>query len=122
MEIRVLAKHGLGVREIAREVGVSRNTVRRYLREPEAGRYRGRPPQPGKLAAFEGYVVARVASAVPEQLTASVLLRELRERGYVGGYTILKDFLQRLRPVLVPEPVVRFETAPGEQMQVDWAS
>ena len=42
--------------------------VRRYLREPEAGRYRGRPPQPGKLAAFEGYVVARVASAVPEQL------------------------------------------------------
>jgi transposase len=67
-------------------------------------------------------VVARVASAVPEQLAASVLLRELRERGYVGGYTILKDFLQRLRPVLAPEPVVRFETAPGEQMQVDWAS
>ena len=100
LEIRVLAKHGLGVREIAREVGVSRNTVRRYLREPEAGRYRGRPPQPGKLAAFEGYVVARVASAVPEQLAASVLLRELRERGYAGGYTILKDFLQRLRPVL----------------------
>ena len=95
LEIRVLAKHGLGVREIAREVGVSRNTVRRYLREPEAGRYRGRPLQPGKLAAFEGYVVARVASAVPEQLTASVLLRELRERGYAGGYTILKDFLQR---------------------------
>ena len=122
LEIRVLAKHGLGVREIAREVGVSRNTVRRYLREPEAGRYRGRPPQPGKLAAFEGYVVARIASAVPEQLAASVLLRELRERGYAGGYTILKDFLQRLRPVVAPEPVVRFETAPGEQMQVDWAS
>jgi transposase len=51
-----------------------------------------------------------------------VLLRELRERGYVGGYTVLKDFLQRLRPVVMPEPVVRFETAPSEQMQVDWAS
>jgi transposase len=88
----------------------------------DPGRYWGRPPQPGKLAAFEGYVVARVASAVPEQLAASVLLRELRERGYAGGYTILKDFLQRLRPVLAPEPMVRFETAPGEQMQVDWAS
>jgi len=43
MEIRVLAKHGKGVREIARELGLSRNTVRRYLREPEAARYRSRP-------------------------------------------------------------------------------
>ena len=38
MEIRVLAKHGKGVREIARELGLSRNTVRRYLREPDAVR------------------------------------------------------------------------------------
>ena len=38
MEIRVLAKHGKGVREITREVGVSRNTVRRYLRDPDAVR------------------------------------------------------------------------------------
>ena len=41
MEIRVLAEHGKGVREIAREVGVSRNTVRRYLRDGEAERERG---------------------------------------------------------------------------------
>uniref|UniRef100_UPI0035654A26 helix-turn-helix domain-containing protein n=1 Tax=Falsiroseomonas sp. TaxID=2870721 RepID=UPI0035654A26 len=47
LEIRVLTKHGKGVREIAREVGVSRNTVRRYLRDPEAARYRARPPRPG---------------------------------------------------------------------------
>jgi transposase len=37
LEIRVLAKHGKGVREIARELALSRNTVRRYLRQPEAG-------------------------------------------------------------------------------------
>jgi len=55
MEIRVLSKHGKGVREIAREVGVSRNTVRRYLRVPDAARYRERPRQPGKLSAFEDY-------------------------------------------------------------------
>ena len=46
LEIRVLGKHGKGVREIAREMGVSRNTVRRYLRDPEAARYRQRPPRP----------------------------------------------------------------------------
>lgn len=121
LEIRVLARHGKGLREIAREVGVSRNTVRRYLRDPAAARYRSRPLQPGKLTAFEGYVAARVAAAAPDRLPAVVVLRELRERGYAGGYTILKDHLARLRPALVPEPVVRFETAPGEQMQVDWA-
>ena len=122
LEIRVLAKHGLGVREIAREVGVSRNTVRRYLREPEAVHYRGRPPRPGKLSAFADYIVARLASAMPERLAASVLLRELRERGYAGGYTILKDFVAALQPVAAADPVVRFETAAGEQMQADWAT
>ena len=50
LEIRILAKHGKGVREIAREVGVSRNTVRRYLRAPDAVRYRQRPVRQGKLA------------------------------------------------------------------------
>lgn len=122
LEIRVLARHGKGVREIAREVGVSRNTVRRYLRDPGAGRYRARPPRPGKLAAFEAHIAARVAAAAPERLAATVLLRELREHGYTGGYTTLKDHLARLRPVTAPDPVVRFETAPGEQMQVDWAT
>jgi transposase len=38
MEIRGLVRHGKGVREIAREVGVSRNTVRRFLRDPAAAR------------------------------------------------------------------------------------
>ncbi len=122
LEIRVLAKQGAGVREIAREVGVSRNTVRRYLRDPEASRYRRPPPRAGKLARFEAYIASRVAQAAPDRLEATVLLRELRERGYGGGYTILKEHLFALRPVVAPEPVVRFETAPGAQMQVDWAT
>ena len=122
LEIRVLAKHGMGVREIAREAGVSRNTVRRYLRDPGAARYRARPPRPGKLAPFEGYIASRVASAAPERLEAAALLRELRERGYAGGYSILKEHVARLRPAPPPEPAVRFETAPGAQMQVDWAT
>ena len=66
VEIRVLAKHGKGVREIAREVGVSRNTVRRYLRDPEAARYRPRPPRPGKLEPFESFIAERAASAAPK--------------------------------------------------------
>jgi hypothetical protein len=50
-----------------------------------------------------------------------VLLRELRERGYTGGYTMLKALVAALKPKKAAAPIVRFETEPGEQMQVDWA-
>jgi transposase len=39
LEIRVLHRHGKGIREIGRETGTSRNTVRRYLRDESAARY-----------------------------------------------------------------------------------
>ncbi len=51
---------------------------------------------------------------------ASVLLRELRERNYSGGYTILKDWLQPQRRATRTVAVRRFETSPGKQAQVDW--
>jgi transposase len=49
------------------------------------------------------------------------LLAECRAAGYTGGITQLRDFVARARPQSVPEPVVRFETAPGHQAQVDFA-
>ena len=121
LEIRVLHRHGKSIREIAREMGVSRNTVRRYLRDDEAERYRSRPLRPTKLDPFKGYVIERLRAAAPERIPASVLLMELRERGYAGGYTMLKVFVASLKPPEATEPVIRFETGPGEQMQVDWA-
>jgi len=53
---KLLAKRGKGLRAIAREVGVSRNTVRRYLRDGDAERCRPRPRRSGKLAAFDEYI------------------------------------------------------------------
>lgn len=121
LEMRVLHRHGKSIREIAREMGVSRNTVRRYLRDEEAERYKPRLARPTKLDPFKDYLVERLAAAVPERIPGSVLLIELRERGCGGGYTMLKLFLAALRPKEMVEPVIRFETEPGEQMQVDWA-
>ena len=101
---------------------MTRNTVRRYLRDEAAARYKPRPPRSTKLDPFKAYVGERLGSAAPEWIPASVLLMELRERGYCGGYTMLKLFVASLRPQQVVEPVIRFETGPGEQMQVDWAA
>lgn len=90
IEIRALAKHGKGVREIAREVGVSRNTVRRYLRDAEASRYKERPARPAKIDPFKDYIRERLAAAAPDLIPAKVLFDKIRDRGYSGGYTMVK--------------------------------
>ncbi len=54
-------------------------------------------------------------------LTGSRLHREIRELGYCGGYTMVKDFLREVRPSVPAGFEVRFETPPGRQAQVDFA-
>ena len=126
MEVQLLKKHGFSLRAIAREVGCAVNTVRRQLRIGEQGARASRPERvariarPRKLAAFEGYLRGRQAAAAPLWIPATVLFREIVERGYEGGQSQLRAFMRSLKPRPAVEALVRFETAPGEQMQVDW--
>ncbi|WP_050382180.1 IS21 family transposase [Bradyrhizobium pachyrhizi] len=119
VEIRVLARRGSGVREIARQLGCSRNTVRRYLRDQKAGRYGPRGPPSTKLEGYKDYLLERVDQARPRWIPATVLLREIRELGYTGKISQLKAWLMPLKKG-EPEAVVRFETLPGKQMQADF--
>ena len=120
MELEVLRKHGAGIRELARTTGRSRNTVRRYLRKGEAAAVRKPAPKRAeKLDPFKDYVIERMTAAAPDRIPATVLFREIRERGYAGGETRVKQFVRGLVPVAA-EPVVRFETEPGHQMQAGW--
>ena len=121
VEIRVLSRQGKSIREIARMLKVSRNTVRRYLRGEGLPRYE-REARPSKLDHYKQYIAERVKAAAPEWIPATVLLRELRALGYPGGMSILKDHLATLKPVAKPEPLIRFETEPGRQMQADFAT
>ena len=50
------------------------------------------------------------------------IFREIKLRGYEGGETRVKLFVRGLTPSPLVEPVVRFETKPGRQMQADWAT
>ena len=121
MDIRVLWRQGLSIHEIVRRTGKSRNTVRRYIRsETTEPVYGPRPLKPSLLDPFKVYLTERVESAHPVRLPATVLMREIQERGYYGQLTTLRDYLRTLQPEPADDPVVRFETKPGEQMQVDW--
>lgn len=123
MEIRILQKQGMSIRGIARHLGVSRATVRKYLREPEREpAYRARSRGPSKLDEHKDFLRQRVAHAAPHRLPATVLLREIQERGYEGGITILREFLASERPSVPAPAIKRFETEPGYQAQIDWTS
>src|SRR5215217_7242695 len=115
-----LHRQGLSVSAIARRTGLDRKTVRRYVeRGLEPPVYGPRQPRGTLLDPFSRYLRERVA-AFPE-LTGRRLHREPRDLGYTGGYTRLTDFLRDIRPAAAPGFERRFETAPGQQAQVDFA-
>jgi transposase len=98
VEIQLLKKHGLSLRQIAAEAGCAVNTVRRHLALEVVPKYERKVKRQTKLEQFEEYLRDRQKAAQPDSIPATVLYREIAPA----------------------DPVVRFETAMGEQMQVDW--
>jgi len=120
-EIRRLFKiETLSVSEIARRVRVDRKTVRAALQCDVA------PPPPRRggvlrsshLDPYKPFIVQRLAEF--SRISGVRLLKELKEQGYPGGLTVIKDYLATRRPRR-SEAFLRIETQPGEQAQVDWA-
>jgi transposase len=130
-EQRVLLRHyleqGLSKTAVAERLGISRRTVYYWVEtgqldrelDDEPVRYRARPPVARKVDAYRGIVETRLAEY--PKLSAVRLFEEIKAAGYEGGYTQLKEFVRSVRPTPPVDPVVRFETAPGHQAQVDFA-
>ncbi|WP_435274182.1 IS21 family transposase [Psychrobium sp. nBUS_13] len=121
VNIKVLHKQGKSIRAIAKELNVSRNTVRKYLRGYDVPHYTKRHSPPTKLSPFHEYIQGRIDAAKPHWIPAVVLLSEIKSRGYQGGITQLRVYLSPFKQ-LTPEPIVRFETVPGQQMQIDFTT
>lgn len=118
--IEILYKQGHSKKAISRQLGISVNTVRKYIKTGEKPRYSSRESKPLKLDPYKEYIVKRLADAYPHWVPATVIYREIKILGYQGKYTQLKDYMLGLkRPK--QESIIRFETEPGYQMQVDWA-
>ncbi len=121
----LLAEAGGSRREAARRAGVGRSTMYRWLQaglldqplDTLRARYGPRAERPAKLARFYPLIRARLEEF--PALHATRLFAECRAAGYTGCASQVRAYVQRLRPA--PEPVVRFETPPGQQAQVDFA-
>ncbi len=116
--IRHLHTQGRSARSIAEELGISRNTVRRALAQEEPPHYQ-RSGSAGQ--ALEPYREA-VTAGLQKGLRGVRLLKLVRQAGYTGSQTAFYDWLRPLRQVQKNPAACRFETAPGEQMQFDWAT
>jgi transposase len=108
-------QQGLTVPQIGREMGLNVKTVVRWL-GVDNFQPRKRKPQAGKLASFKD-MIRRLVEQHP--FSGRQILQRLREQGYAGGYTILKDYLQLVRPIR-KRAYLTLHYAPGECAQVDW--
>jgi transposase len=61
-----------------------------------------------------------VKAASPEWIPATALAREIRAQGFTGCEQLVSRFVRTLKLVRPDEPLVRFETEPARQLQVDW--
>ena len=118
-EIYEMKGAGRSIRGIAEDLGIARNTVRRYLNSPEAMSPKPRAQRGSNLDQYGDYIEQRLSQGLENCV---VLHRELKAMGYDGGYTTLKRYVSPRRRRRQPEATMRFETAPGEQAQVDWGS
>ena len=120
---------GKGIKEIARDLQVSRNTVRKVLRSGATSFAYEREVQPmPKLGRWttelEEMLTQNAAKAARERLTLIRIFETLRERGYPGGYDAVRRYARRWRTARAGETVnayVPLTFAPGEAYQFDWS-
>ena len=126
---RMFYRDNVSRSEIARRTGLSRTTVKKWLRVPAGTepKYR-RGSKPGKLGAFQEQLVRALQADARrpkrERRTALALYGDIKTKGYCGGYTTVKDFVRRWREdggAAMMKAYVPLRFAPGEAHQFDWS-
>jgi len=115
--IQEMKQSGMSINQIAQTLGRDRKTIRKWLREGTPEGYQRMITKPRKLDPYKDYICNRMNEGC---INGVILFEEIREMGYKGGITVLRDFMQPLRPQIQAKATERFETPPGKQAQVDW--
>ena len=126
LEHQIIIHHaqGMGIRALSRHFAMGRNTIRRIIRKNRSQREKGHdavaPKKPvlrkSKLDGFRSQI-KQLLKDFPD-ITGVRVYEELVAKGFDGGSTI---YLRKIRPKPKKDPVVRFETEPGRQAQMDWS-
>lgn len=118
--IREMYRKGISISEIARRTGRDRKTIRQVVNAPDlAPAKHPRQAKVCKIDPYAPYLERRMAEGV---LNARKLYGEIQVQGYPGKESKVREFVHERRPDKELVGSVRFETAPGEQGQVDGGS
>ena len=125
---RMFYREHLSINEIQRRTSLSRNTIKKWLKAPSdsAVKYQ-RAKKPGKLTPFESRLLLALEADArrprKDRRTAKMLFQEIRKDGYVGGYTIVCDFIRNWRNQGSQSKTayVPLKFALGEAFQFDWS-
>ena len=115
--VKVLQSQGKGIKEIARCVKLSRNTVRKYMRSAEPPRFKKREYK-RILNGFDSEIMEMLSKGY----IGTRIYDELVELGYKGSLSTVHKYISRLKEEqeITKKASTRVETGPGEQMQYDW--
>ena len=126
---RLYSRDKKSLHEIAKATGLSRNTIRKWVRETKVvGKptYR-RKERVNKLTAFhEALVLALKADShrtKQNRRTAKALFIQIKAQGYIGGYSRVTDFIREWRELegKAPKAFVPLMFESGEAFQFDWS-
>jgi len=110
-------QHALKCSQIARQLNLDYRTVAKWL-DQNHYQQRSSPPRASKLDPFKGQIV-RMLETYP--YSAAQIFQRLKEDNFDGGYTIVKDYVRKVRPPKI-KAFLKLSFAPGECAQVDWGS
>lgn len=118
VEIRSLIENGVSASEISRMLGIDRKTAKKYAHlEAHPASIVGLKKPPGKLEPYKDYIKTRLEKY---NLSAVRILEEIQRQGYNGKISVLREHMAGLRHDKTYHAVLRFETVPGQQAQMDW--
>jgi len=119
LDIITLHRKGLKQRAIARKLGISRNTVKKYIENPDLV---FKPPPPRHRRSLLDPFSDNIRAWVDEdsEYTASWIYDRLTNMGFIGSYEIVKRKVHRIKERYYKVAYMRFETEPGYQAQVDF--
>jgi transposase len=117
-EIHRLVDSGYSNRKIAEKLAISRQTVKKYIQNPE-NVVLSKPKRASKLEHYHDDIKSFLEQE--PLVKAPVVLQRLQERGFDGKITIVRNYIRKIRQdCKAKEAFIRFESDPGEQIQVDW--
>lgn len=116
-EIHRLKNMGFSIRQIAATLNLDRGTVGKYWENPEST-YTPKQVRPSKLDPFRE-MIKEALDQYPT-VKAPVVLNMIKEKGFTGEITIVRDYLRHLRKRRAKQAFIRFESRPGQQVQIDW--